>query len=664
MRKLLGIIFLLISLLANATNYYISSTGDDVNDGHSTNSPWQTITKLNMVMGSLLPGDSVLFKRGDLFYGRLLINVNGELGCPIIFSAYGTGPDPIISGFTEISDWTDKGGNIWESKNSVSSLKTSEIVTVGGKGVVMGRWPNNKWIYPVTFPDHFTLRQKDSLDASIINWTGAELVMRNLRWVFSRNPIANHTDSTLTYIPMTAHYPHWGIGFFIQNNINTLDSKNEWYYNPTSKKLSIYSVEEPIDVKLTTIDTLINLHGEFITIDNLCIKGANFTGIYIANVSYITIKDCDLEYTFNAITSTSGNHSSNVTILRNSINHTNNNAITLANGYRKSLISDNIIKNTGIVPGAGKSDIHNYTAIYIPNLWNSTIQYNEIDSVGYNGISSVDGDSLIITKNLINHFCKILDDGGGIYLHSACTYKTVSYNIILNGFGQKWWQGYYYPLVSPELQYGDYQSFGIYMDDVGGTNNINVLNNTIANCGWGGISWGVANHIIIRNNTTFRNRTGIMYNKTPNDNSTIDIKNNISLDILAMHLKAKLNNTPSNTITIDSNYYAYTNSGILGYNYNKIIYPDSVAIHVPPAPTYLTFPKWQKYSLGQDVSSSVVHLNISSLNDIYFYYNASKVNKTINLSGPYKDIKGTKYLSYIVLYPYTSVLLVPDNDPD
>jgi parallel beta-helix repeat protein len=543
------------------------------------------------------------------------------------------------------------GGNIWESSNAVSALSTCEIVTVREKGVIMGRWPNNKWIYPVTFPNHNTLCQKDLLDASVIKWTGAELVMRNLRWVISRNPITNHKDSTLHYSPVTNHYPHWGVGFFIQDN-----SINEWYYNPVSKKLLIYSTDEPVDVALTTLDTLIDIHGEYITIDNLSLKGANTVGIYITDVPNITIQNCEIDFTFNAISSYSGSNSSNITIRQNTINHTNNNAIVLGNGFRKSLISDNIIRNTGIISGAGKSDIHNYTAIYVPNLMYSIIQYNEIDSVGYNGISSVDGDSLLITKNLINHYCTILDDGGGIYLHSACTYKTVSYNIILNGFGQWWNQGYYYPSVSPELQYGRNQAFGIYIDDAGETNNINVLNNTIAYCGWGGISWGIADHIKVRNNTIFNARWGIMANKTPNDTCTIEIKNNIILDTIALYLKARLNADPVTTTLIDSNYYAYTNAGVLGNNYNKIIYPSS--------PAYLTLSQWQKYSLGQDASSSSVLLNINSLNDVLFYYNASKVNKIITLPAHFKDIKGNKYLNYIVLHPYASALLVPDFSPD
>ena len=55
----------------NATTYYISnSLGNDSNSGLSLQNPIKTISKLNTF--NFFPGDSILFKSQDTFYGCLL----------------------------------------------------------------------------------------------------------------------------------------------------------------------------------------------------------------------------------------------------------------------------------------------------------------------------------------------------------------------------------------------------------------------------------------------------------------------------------------------------------------------------------------------------------------------------------------------------------------
>ncbi|MDP9230820.1 MAG: hypothetical protein M3O67_09150, partial [Bacteroidota bacterium] len=71
MKLLFYILSVFLFLPAGATNYYFSATGNDANNGTSTSRPWQTITKFNSVFASKSPGDFFLFKRGDVFYGRL-----------------------------------------------------------------------------------------------------------------------------------------------------------------------------------------------------------------------------------------------------------------------------------------------------------------------------------------------------------------------------------------------------------------------------------------------------------------------------------------------------------------------------------------------------------------------------------------------------------------
>ena len=80
---------------SNSNSYYISNTGDDDNDGLSEDTPWKTIDQANLALASVgnggwvAPGDKVLFKRGDTFYGHLNINRSGTSDDLIELSSYG-----------------------------------------------------------------------------------------------------------------------------------------------------------------------------------------------------------------------------------------------------------------------------------------------------------------------------------------------------------------------------------------------------------------------------------------------------------------------------------------------------------------------------------------------------------------------------------------------
>src|SRR5258706_10893664 len=107
MKKSFFILTILFCAAINgfATNYYFSATGNNTNSGTSSASPWLTLSKLSGV--TLQPGDQVLLNRGDIFAGGISINQSGGTGNPIIFSAYGSGAKPIITGFVTVSAWTN-----------------------------------------------------------------------------------------------------------------------------------------------------------------------------------------------------------------------------------------------------------------------------------------------------------------------------------------------------------------------------------------------------------------------------------------------------------------------------------------------------------------------------------------------------------------------------
>lgn len=101
---------------ASAATYYVSSSsGSDANSGTSANAAWQTIAQVNAQ--TFQPGDSILFKRGDVWNESLAPPSSGAAGNPITFDAYGAGTAPNLTGYYAVpsASWVHVTGNVWKA---------------------------------------------------------------------------------------------------------------------------------------------------------------------------------------------------------------------------------------------------------------------------------------------------------------------------------------------------------------------------------------------------------------------------------------------------------------------------------------------------------------------------------------------------------------------
>jgi hypothetical protein len=102
--------------IASAATYYVSSSsGSDSNSGTSSSSAWATVGHVNGLTFS--PGDSILFKRGDVWNESLAPPSSGSSGNPITFDAYGTGAPPNLTGYYAVprSVWQPVTTNAWKA---------------------------------------------------------------------------------------------------------------------------------------------------------------------------------------------------------------------------------------------------------------------------------------------------------------------------------------------------------------------------------------------------------------------------------------------------------------------------------------------------------------------------------------------------------------------
>ena len=93
--RVLSLIVLLMSINGVfATKYYVDPSSTSSTANGSFASPWKTIAQVNSGSSILLPGDTVLFKRGQTYVGKLNIAKSGTLSNPIVYTNYGTGDLP------------------------------------------------------------------------------------------------------------------------------------------------------------------------------------------------------------------------------------------------------------------------------------------------------------------------------------------------------------------------------------------------------------------------------------------------------------------------------------------------------------------------------------------------------------------------------------------
>lgn len=568
MRYITIIFLILLTTNVRAANYYFSSqAGDDSRSSSQAQNaltPWKTLNKLNSFISNLQPGDSVLFKRGETFYGSIKVNKSGSPSLPFVFSAYGTGEKPIISGLTSLTGWVNLGNGIWESSPCIAAGAKINVLLLNGSEVPMGRYPNldapNKGFLTYSSHNGNTSISDNTLNASP-NWTGATLVVRKERWTFDRSLITSHSGPTLTYTAQTSYSPTDGFGYFIENNINTLDEVGEWYYNPATKKVDMYfgNNAPPANIQVSTVDNLAFLkYYDNISFNNISFKGSNLNMFELGGQQNITINNCDLQYA--GIDAVYGFSLTNFTIVNSSITNANNNAIFMAYNCKLNTIKNNTIRKTGLSMGMG--DAVNYNTLSgistggagVNSCPNTTIEGNVIDSTGYNAVSFV-GDNTIIKNNFITNFCITKDDGGGIYTNKGTsdTYvysgSQVTGNIILNGQSSP--QGTANPSQS--------LTWGIYLDD--NSQGITITGNTAANMPNGGIFLHNAHDIKVQQNTLYNNAVQLQLTHDNSVNSAL-YNNTITGNVLFAKLGSQLsgqygtiNNDIPNFGNFDQNYY-------------------------------------------------------------------------------------------------------------
>ncbi len=523
-KSIIIISFLLFSGIASATNYYVSSSGNDSNNGLSSSTPWKTIAKVNA--SSFLPGDNIFFNKGNIWRELLNIPSSGSAGNPITFSAYGTGADPIISGSDLNVSWTKQATNVWKS-----NVTTQPTIV----------YFNNT---------RGTLRADVNCLAPY-EWYWAS----NVLYVYA----PGDANPSTTYASP---------GIEVGNRTRAMQTNNK----------------------------------QFITFSNITFRDGNSLSSPCVEVGATTVNGFIMQYctiersTFTGIKLEGSSVATSATVDHCTVNNNGSYGIVFAYLYTSATISNNFIENNGwgsVRDAAPASGIAGFLGNV--NIFGNTI-YNNGPSPSYDPSQS-----------------------HGIYVSSSTSATVNIYNNTIygqvNGSGIK---VRYSANIHHNLIYGNARS-GIEFggnDATAVTYNIyyNIIHSSITGSG-AGITNGLNGtaHIILENNTFYKDGTNAIELSLQNDVPFLTIKNNIfyaadgrrAIDMVLQ----------TGTDDIDYNlYWQDTQSGNPNFKYNNAL------------------PTWAQWkAFGFDVHGVNENPNLVSSSDFHLQAGSPAIGAGINV---------------------------------
>ncbi len=701
---LISILFLPAGVYAaparpDATTYYVSTSGNDEWNGLSEGTPFRTAAKVNGL--DLQPGDKVLFKCGDVWQAeQLVLGPSGTAAAPITYGSY---PEdcanrPVLSGSRTVSGWTQHSGAIYVATLSAADfpLGLNQLFRDGMR-LTLGRWPNlDAGGGGYTFVDGHSSGGAQITDNELpaVNWTGAIIHLKNIRWSMIDRQVTGASGHTLTLnTGFSCLVSGWGScvgwGYFINNHLSTLDQDGEWYYDAVTRKVYLYSAAGvPGDIEGSVIleEATTLRHGglmlsdgsptAYVIVDNFIIKNWFNHGIgtpggmsgdiyHDITVRNTMIKDVDaaganlsswLERPSNGRKNLRGGY--NMTFSNNVIYGAN--AFGITGYFANSLFENNTIKNIALIKNLGKSGMscgitvgectENGDGLRIrlheitDSGYGNTLRYNRFEKIGYNGVD-VFGPDTTLEKNFITQSCYSKADCGGVRVFgednlAATTVYNVRLldNIIVDIPGNV--EGCH----ASRAAFG----MGLYIDHY--SRDVESRGNTIVSTTITGINYQRSTGQIV-DNTVFNAASGTEYS------AHISLGGDETRVTAAGNVLYALNNEAWTL-------YSRSLSNFVSSDNNFLFHPyvtDQIAFG--PSWTRYTFAEWQAYSSREAHSTPNWFTQAEGEPSRgRIFYNATQSPASFSLGGrKYLTLDQQERIGSITLEPFTSLVLVDDG---
>lgn len=653
MKHLLGILLLCLvlpmGLMGQGRHFYMSAAGNDANPGTHPDSAWQTVTKLNSALSSnYLPGDTVSFRAGDTFLGGINVNLGGDPTGNVVFNAYGSGAKPVISGGTAVTGWTQVAGTDTFVATVADPVRN---FYVNGQEQTLARYPN----------EHQYLRldsatQDYLLDLALFSLPGtltdsASVCVHTAQWCWEKSVVDSLNGDTLFYHDSMILEALDNYGYFLYGDYQHLDTAGEWYFNGLLDRLYYVAPNGTSPSNATCVvvnkDFGMQLASDvcFVTLDGLEFKYFGSHGLYIPNASckFIGVTQCAFSRIYKHAIQDRGEYNE---FSYNEFRQIDGIAmyvdpLGLGNAGGNAVIHHNTFRNNGQFRNSGIGEEINMSAIMLAFADSCHVHHNDIDSVGYCGISA-DGSHNLIERNVVRNAMLMVNDGAPFKSFGpGSAYNTWRNNI-----------AYARPGNREGTAQADFRTPGIYFDF--SVNNCLVEHNTITGSAERGIFQNSGNHHNqLIGNVVYGAERSLELNGTHAVNDTLNamtVKHNsfFARDPSAVLVHQVDWTELYQTGDIDSNWYFQP--------YDAGRYASRV---VSGSAQYYSFPDWQTTS-GFDLHTqdSYVSWTLPTDNSRIFI-NATDTVATVGLQDSlYWDLDSNEVCGSFALEPYTSRILI------
>jgi hypothetical protein len=665
--------------------YYVSSAGDDANDGASPERPLATPSR---AVALLRPGDTLRLKRGDVFAAPITLMVSGSEASSLTIDAYGEGAKPVVTGFRPVTGWTAVGGGRYEATLAAFPSGPLEMVRVGGKVRAKGRWPKAGFAEGLRIKSHVKNTSITTTD-EVPDVVGAEIVQKKYQWIIDRGRVDRivraKAETTIHFSdgPGTSYRCFDTHRFFFQNHPACVTEPGDWCYDAETHVLTLYAGSAPPadgEVEAAAADVLLDLaRASHVRVSNISFVGSNADAASLDRAARVTFEACDFSSVGrNAISVVRAEgrpwyrESPGGTVRGCRISDVNNNGLDLGQNPSWTVVG-NTITRVGMAPGMGRNGDGQYIGIFSPGD-DSLIQHNEVSHIGYIGVYFV-GNGTQVRNNHVHHFCLTKADGGGIYTYAGeqrLTFsrpRLVEGNIIHDGVGNIDGVGAHDEKnpYAPQCQ-------GIYMD--GNASDVVISRNTVYKVASAGLWLGSNGRIRAFGNTLVDNHTmqlGIDDQTAPP--ADLDVHDNlcIAFEPEQLCLSVSLRNKPA-----EQSWTQYV--GGMGRLANNVYArplgePDGIRTKgYPHVPTFRDYPAggvvgtswdslfrsldvWKKEFPQDDGSRKGLRV-VADPNDLLLVCNPTNSPAVVALRGDFDDLAGVDYRGSITLEPFASAVLL------
>lgn len=414
------LVLLLIAAPLAATDYYVSPapTGSNSNAGTSSGAPVATIA--NALTKAVNNGDRILLERGRTFRETFTLPANRTL------ASYGSGALPVITASETV---TVSGGGAIKTATVASQVRA---LWADGVFLPLARYPNSGWLACDAGSTSGLLRDSGAGGHAANRWTGAQVRWRRWSWWWETRPVTADDGAGNLSVGGTAQVDAGlvgiGSGYFIDNDLDELDSDGEWFSSATT--LSVRPPPGTVTLEMVRSTTGVSANGG--TIDGVAFR--RFGGTALSVNGSATIRNCEFrEIETDAISL--GWNSGGSVVTGCTFRDVRNIAVAVNQdraGAAGTVIERSRFERIGMQYGYGGSGSWHASGIVIPNVAGITIRLNHFIEIGYCGVI-LGVDNQTVERNIFVRCMGSLNDGAAVYAN--CNGSVIRENIILDTIG-------------------------------------------------------------------------------------------------------------------------------------------------------------------------------------------------------------------------------------